>query len=115
MIHYRNTLSYYEQIRHNYLERVIAIKNTLLEQYEGYNQVAGINHTYLKEIATKATANQTYVNAVREEMLKLQNSMSSLENLSNTLSSTVGTINGNIAEVSNAYEKLIACLIKLIY
>ncbi|CCF80134.1 Methyl-accepting chemotaxis protein [Helicobacter bizzozeronii CCUG 35545] len=81
-------------------------KNALLEQYEGYNQIVGANNSYLKEIATKASANNDYVNAVKEEVLKLQSSMATLKNLSNTLSSIVGTIDSNISEVSTALQKI---------
>ncbi|TSA82378.1 methyl-accepting chemotaxis protein [Helicobacter mehlei] len=105
-VNFRNTLFYYEQIKSNRLNKTLAIKDTLLEQYEGYNQIVGANNSYLKEIATKASANNDYVNAVKEEVLKLQSSMATLKNLSNTLSSIVGTIDGNISEVSTALQKI---------
>ncbi|WP_158652618.1 methyl-accepting chemotaxis protein [Helicobacter ailurogastricus] len=104
--HFRGTLAYYEQIKANRLQKTIAIKNALLEQYQGYNQIVGANNIYLKNIATKATANNEYVNAVKEEALKLQNSMAMLKELSNTLSLTVSTIDGNINEVSEALKKI---------
>ncbi|GMB95070.1 hypothetical protein NHP21011_11680 [Helicobacter heilmannii] len=104
--HFRGTLKYYEQIKSNRQQKTIAIKNALLEQYQGYNQIVGANNIYLKNIATKATANNEYVNAVQEEAKKLQNSMAMLKELSNTLSLTVGTIDHNIHEVSEALKKI---------
>ncbi|WP_121756802.1 methyl-accepting chemotaxis protein [Helicobacter felis] len=104
--HFRDTLLHYERIKSNRLKTNVVIKNTLLEQYAGYNQIMGTNQTHLRDIATKATANNEYVRTVRQEALKLHNSMSSLKELSATLSHTVDTINQHTIEVSEALQKI---------
>ncbi|WP_328588086.1 methyl-accepting chemotaxis protein [Helicobacter vulpis] len=106
LTHFKHTLLYYDQIQKNRLQKTIEIKETLLEQYRGYNQIVNANNAYLQEIATRAASNDGYVHALKDEALKLQNSMALLRQLSDALFQSVGTIDSSIMEVAQALQKI---------
>ncbi len=102
----KTNLAYYGKIEKGQLEKIIHIKDTLINEYKKYDQIANSNSSNLAQISTKASQNDVYTNKVKDGVESFEKAMGGLKTLSVNLTDSVETIRESTSQVSAVLQKI---------
>ncbi len=102
----RTNLAYYGKTEKGQLKKVIHIKDTLINEYKKYDQIANASSSNLAQISTKASENDAYTNKVKDGVENFEEAMDELKTLSVNLTNSVETIRESTSQVSAVLQKI---------
>ncbi len=102
----KTNLSYYRKTEKGQLKKIIFIKDTLINEYKKYDQIANSNSSNLTQISTKASQNDIYTNKVKAGVESFEEAMDELKTLSVNLTASVETIQESTSQVSAVLQKI---------
>ncbi|PIE60526.1 MAG: chemotaxis protein [Desulfobulbus propionicus] len=102
----RATLEYYRGIERTQLQKTIHIKNTLIDEYKKYDQIASSGNANLAQISEKASQNSMHTSNVKNGVETFEESMGNLKKLSSHLTDSIESIRESTSQVSAVLQKI---------